>query len=323
MVPSAMNSLGELIEAGSGVPQDYAGARGWYEKAAASGDADAMGNLGRLLETGQGGPQNVEKAKEWYLKGSALNGRVAMHQLGVLFENGRWASKDLSQAKIWYERASALSYAPALNNLGRMHLDGLATAKNLVLAKNSFEQAAELGNAEAMNNLGVLYFNGTGAQRDVSVARSWFERAIALRNSEAAQNLRIVQDSIHLGANEIAARRASCSQSCTMAHQSYVKSVCVRPSTTSANSTEREKCISASLLLAKACRDSCPAWGLLAQADNKCVACFREFVSCATISNGPESNAIQTTTPCHVALEQCNAGCPVLKISASGGAVSR
>jgi hypothetical protein len=315
MVPSAMNSLGELIEAGSGVPQDYAGARGWYEKAAASGDSDAMGNLGRLLETGQGGPQNVEKAKEWYLKGSALNGRVAMHQLGVLFENGRWASKDLSQAKIWYERASALSYAPALNDLGRMHLDGLATAKNLVLAKNSFEQAAELGNAEAMNNLGVLYFNGTGAQRDVSVARSWFERAIALRNSEAAQNLRIVQDSIHLGANEIAARRASCSQSCTMAHQSYVKSVCVRPSTTSANSTEREKCITASLLLAKACRDSCVAWGLSSQADNKCVACFRTFVSCATTSDGSES--------CHVALEHCTGTCAVLKISASGGAVSR
>ena len=99
-----------------------------------------------------------------------------------------------------------------------------------------------------MNNLGVLYFNGTGAQRDVSVARSWFERAIALRNSDAVQNLRIVQDSIYLGGNEIGKRRASCSQSCTMTHQSYVNSVCVRPSTTLANSTEREKCISASFL---------------------------------------------------------------------------
>ena len=58
------------MEAGSGVPQDYASARGWYEKAAVFGDADAMGNLGRLLETGQGGQQNVEKAKEWYLKGA-------------------------------------------------------------------------------------------------------------------------------------------------------------------------------------------------------------------------------------------------------------
>jgi TPR repeat protein len=248
-----------------------------------------------------------------------------MHRLGVLFENGRWTSKDVSQARIWYERAAALNYAPALNDLGRMHFEGLGTAKNLVLARNSFEQAAELGNAEAMNNLGVLYFNGTGAQRDVKVAASWFERAIALRDSDAVRNLKIINESIHLGANEIGARRASCSQSCTTAHQSYVKAACVRPAATSANSTEREKCLSASFLLAKACRDSCAAWGLLAQADNKCVACFREFVSCATTSNGAESNSngTQMTAPCPVALEQCNAGCAVLKISASGGAISR
>jgi TPR repeat protein len=310
-----MNNLGELMEAGIGIPQDYAGARGWYEKAAALGDADAMGNLGKLLETGQGGQQNVEKAKEWYLKGSALNGRVAMHRLGVLFENGRWTSKDLSQARSWYERAAALRYAPALNDLGRMHLDGLGTTKNFVLAKNSFERAAELGNAEAMNNLGVLYFNGTGAQRDVRVAASWFERATALRNSDAVQNLRIINESIHLGGNEIGARRASCSQSCTTVHQSYMKAACARPATASANSTEREKCISASLLLAKACRDSCGAWALLSQAENKCVACFRTFVSCATTSNGSES--------CHAAFEHCTGTCAVLKISASGGAVSR
>jgi hypothetical protein len=50
------------------------------------------------------------------------------------------------------------------------------------------------------------------------------------------------------------------------------------------------------------------------------VACFREFVSCAATSSGSES---LSNTPCHVALEQCNAGCAVLKISAAGGAVSR
>jgi hypothetical protein len=79
------------------------------------------------------------------------------------------------------------------------------------------------------------------------------------------------------------------------------------------------------LLLAKACRDSCGAWALLSQAENKCVACFRTFVSCATTSNGSESygSGTQMTTACHVALEQCTATCAVLKISASGGAVSR
>ena len=38
---------------GNGVPQDYAKAQEWYEKAAMGGEAVAMLNLGGLYENGQ------------------------------------------------------------------------------------------------------------------------------------------------------------------------------------------------------------------------------------------------------------------------------
>ena len=43
-----MNSLGLLYQNGQGVPQDYAKAREWYEKAADKGDARAKAALERL-----------------------------------------------------------------------------------------------------------------------------------------------------------------------------------------------------------------------------------------------------------------------------------
>jgi TPR repeat protein len=43
-----MVSLGLLYENGKGVPQDYAKAREWYEKAAAKDNADAKTRLQQL-----------------------------------------------------------------------------------------------------------------------------------------------------------------------------------------------------------------------------------------------------------------------------------
>lgn len=53
--------LGMMYANGRGVPQDYATARGWYEKAAAQGYALAQYNLGALYFYGQGVPQNDVK----------------------------------------------------------------------------------------------------------------------------------------------------------------------------------------------------------------------------------------------------------------------
>src|SRR3989442_15463719 len=44
----AQFNLGWLYHDGRGVPQDYAQARQWYEKAAAQGNAPAQSNLGWL-----------------------------------------------------------------------------------------------------------------------------------------------------------------------------------------------------------------------------------------------------------------------------------
>ena len=53
---------------GEGVPQDYAEARRWLEKAALQGHAKAQCNLGILYYKGQGVRQNYAEAHRWLEK---------------------------------------------------------------------------------------------------------------------------------------------------------------------------------------------------------------------------------------------------------------
>jgi len=63
-----MNNIGRFYDQGRGVPQDYAKAREWYDKAAAAGDAVAMANIGGLYAKGHGVPQDYAKARKWWEK---------------------------------------------------------------------------------------------------------------------------------------------------------------------------------------------------------------------------------------------------------------
>jgi TPR repeat protein len=74
--------------------QDYAAAKGWYEKAAAAGDATAMHKLGLLFEEGQGVAQDYAAARGWYEKAAAKGLAESMYNLGILDEFGRGVAQD-------------------------------------------------------------------------------------------------------------------------------------------------------------------------------------------------------------------------------------
>lgn len=64
-IAEAQNGIGELYAKGKGMPQDYAQARTWYEKAAAQGHPMAQNNLAELYFAGLGGPQDLVRAYMW------------------------------------------------------------------------------------------------------------------------------------------------------------------------------------------------------------------------------------------------------------------
>ena len=63
---TAQYNFGVLYDFRIGVPQDFAMAREWYQKAAAKGHAGAQNNLGGLYEFGRGVTRNDVLAYMWY-----------------------------------------------------------------------------------------------------------------------------------------------------------------------------------------------------------------------------------------------------------------
>jgi TPR repeat protein len=72
---------------GQGVPQDYAKAAQWFQKAADQGDAYAQCNLGGMYAAGQGVPQNYAEANQWLKRSAAQGNENAREALRILGQN--------------------------------------------------------------------------------------------------------------------------------------------------------------------------------------------------------------------------------------------
>ncbi|THJ24852.1 MAG: hypothetical protein CAF45_003405 [Nitrospira sp. CG24E] len=153
----AQNQLGQLYENGKrGVPQDYATALEWYEKAATQGNGWAQNQLGQMSADGRGMPQDYTKARQWWEQAAVQGVAQAQYNLAQLYANGRGVPQDYTKARGWYEKAAAQ------------------------------------GNAWAQAQLGQLYANGQGVQKDSAVARGWYEKAAAKGNAWAQAQLALL-----------------------------------------------------------------------------------------------------------------------------------
>jgi TPR repeat protein len=192
-----VRSMGNLAVSylnGFGVAQDYAKAREWYEKAAATYNASAMFNLGLFYDNGQGVAQDYGKAREWYEKAADKGEATAMRNLGLLYANGRGIAQDYGKAREWYEKAADKGEASAMNDLGLLYANGQGVAQDYTKARDWYEKAAAKGDTNAMVNLGLLYDNGRDVAQDYTKARDWYEKAAAKDDADAMFNLGLLYD---------------------------------------------------------------------------------------------------------------------------------
>ena len=153
----AQNQLGQLYDNGRrGVPQDYAAALGWYEKAAAQGNGWAQNQLGQMYADGRGLPQDHQKARQWWERAAVQGVAQAQYNLGQLYANGRGVRQDYTTARGWYEKAAAQGNAWAQAQLGQLYANGLGVPKDYTTARGWYEKAAAKGNAWAQAQLALL-----------------------------------------------------------------------------------------------------------------------------------------------------------------------
>ena len=134
-------------------PTARARAMAWFEKSAASGDANAQAQLGYIYETGQGLTRFPARAHFWYLKAAEQGHTDAQATVGYQFQSGQGTAKDFSEARRWYEKAAAKGQPLAQTNLGVMYQKGEGVAQDSAKAREWYQRAADNGYAPARNNL--------------------------------------------------------------------------------------------------------------------------------------------------------------------------
>jgi TPR repeat protein len=115
--PRGVTNLAAL--GGASAPSDPARARELLQKAAET-NSEAQYQLGLMLAEGKGGPQDDAGARALFEKAAAQNHAGALMQMGVFTQEGRGGPKDKDAAKGFYERAAALGNADAKAALDRL-----------------------------------------------------------------------------------------------------------------------------------------------------------------------------------------------------------
>ena len=166
MTPQQVFELGQLLEAGSGVPQNVAQAAFCYARAAERGHAEAMNSLGVLYAMGRGVPQDNVAAFALYRLAAESGSLTAASNIAVAYFNGLGVEQSYADAAKWLEPAAARGGADAQYKLGMLYSDGLGVSKDARKALELFQLSAGQGYAPAMVNLGSLHARGDGVPRD-------------------------------------------------------------------------------------------------------------------------------------------------------------
>jgi TPR repeat protein len=103
----AQCTLGWCYDDGIGVPQDYAKAVKWYQKAAEQGNAEAQYQLGLFYGCGQGVSQDHAEAAKWYRRAAEQGDARAQFELGGYYAIGQGVPQNDVEAYIWWSLSAA------------------------------------------------------------------------------------------------------------------------------------------------------------------------------------------------------------------------
>jgi localization factor PodJL len=145
----AQFEVAAILTEGRAVPQDYAAAAIWYERAGAAGFAPAQYRLGSLYENGNGVEKNLETAKLWYERAAEAGNRMSMHNLAAIYAGGQLGKQEFESAAKWFEEAASRGMTDSQFNLGMLYARGLGVPQSLEDSFKWFGIAARSGDADA------------------------------------------------------------------------------------------------------------------------------------------------------------------------------
>ncbi len=141
--------VGEIAKTPTDLAEDY-------RAAAEQGDAASQYALAKCYEEGRGIPQNFAEAFEWCEK-AAIQGHVdAEYMMGTCYAFGMHVSQNYQEAVTWHEKAARQGHPDAQYIMGLSYNHGLAGTEDHDVAAEWYRQAAAQGHAAAQKALEEL-----------------------------------------------------------------------------------------------------------------------------------------------------------------------
>jgi len=149
---------------------------------AANGDPHAQFEVASRFAGAKGVPQDFAQAATWYQRAAAQGLAIAQFQLGTLYDRGRGVAADPARARVWYARAAEQGNVRAMHNLAVFSAGRPGTSPDYPTAVQWFTEAANHGLADSQYNLGILYESGLGVPASLVEGYKWY--ALASRSGD-------------------------------------------------------------------------------------------------------------------------------------------
>ncbi|UDL87833.1 sel1 repeat family protein [Mesorhizobium sp. PAMC28654] len=174
-VPESQFQYALMLLDGRYVKKDEKGAYALMQAAAEAGNPLAQFNFAQLLVQQDPGDAGISKAVPYYERAAATGLADAQYAMAQIYANGVGGKqRDDAQARRLLTQAARQNYDTAQIDLGAWMIEGRGGARDLKSGFGWMKQAAEGGNVAARNRLAKLYMNGIGADPDLILAGAWY-----------------------------------------------------------------------------------------------------------------------------------------------------
>ena len=141
--------------------------------AADKGDAESQALLGQIYNAGWGVPVDYEQAFKWWSRATAGGSTDALWGLGLLYDEGKGVARDSTKAAGLWRRGSEQGNIKATVNLAFLYEEGRGVQRDLKECARLFKVAAEAGEPAAQLNYGLKVLYGEGVERDEVLGCAW------------------------------------------------------------------------------------------------------------------------------------------------------
>jgi TPR repeat protein len=174
-VPESQFQYALMLLDGRYVKKDERGAFALMQAAAEAGNRLAQFNFAQLLVQQDPGDTGIAKATSYYERAAATGLADAQYAMAQIYANGVGGKpKDDGQARRLLAQAARQNYDTAQIDLATWMIEGRGGSSDLKSGFGWMKQAAEGGNVAAQNRLAKLYMEGIGTDPDLILAGAWY-----------------------------------------------------------------------------------------------------------------------------------------------------